>query len=216
MVSLVAMQLENFIVFPRNHGQNCFKLKASLQEDVMPKTIYHLAKFVCWGYINRAKHPNLKTLAEVRMYLYKQKNTSCEKIPPTIGSFYNHILRTFHQIRQWATSGGAVIDVRDPLEYGWEENNGNYIPAKTTNAFAPSFLVELISCNCMKCYKKSCSCQSNGEIAPTCVDAASYVKIQALHYPEQRGSPTSRGTLLIFNSHAEKIAALKKFTDLKM
>ena len=133
-----------------------------LQGEVMLKTIDHLAKFISWGYINRVKHPNLKTLAEVRVYLYKQKCASCEKIPPNMGSFYNDILRAFHQIRQWATSGEPLIDLRDPLEYGWEENNANYIPATTTNTFAPSFRVELISCNCMKYCKKSCSCHSNG------------------------------------------------------
>ena len=84
------------------------------------------------------------------MHLYKQKNASCEKIPPTMGSFYNHILCTFDQLRQGATAVEALIDVRNPLEYGWEENNGDYIPATTANAFAPSFLVELMSYNCKK------------------------------------------------------------------
>ena len=73
-----------------------------------------------------------------------------------MGSFYSHILRTLHQLRQWVTAGEALIDVRDALEYGWEENNGDYIPATTANAFAPSFLVELISCNYKKYCKKSC------------------------------------------------------------
>ena len=82
----------------------------------MPKTIDHLVKFVCMGYINRAKLPNLTTLAEVRVHLYKHKNASCGKIPPTMGSFYNHILHTFHQLRKPATAGEALIGVRDPLE----------------------------------------------------------------------------------------------------
>ena len=64
---------------------------------------------------------------------------------------------------QWATAGEALSDVRDPLEYGWEGNNGDYIPATTANAFAPSFLVNLISCNCKKYCKISCSCQSIGQ-----------------------------------------------------
>ena len=71
-------------------------------------------------------------------------------IPPTMGSFYNHISHIFHQLRQCATTGEGLIDVRDPLEYGWEENNGNYIPAVTANAFTPKFLIELISCNSKK------------------------------------------------------------------
>ena len=49
-----------------------------------------------------------------------------------MGSFYNHVLQTFHQLRQWATTGIALTDVQDPLE-----NNGDYIPEATTNAFSP-------------------------------------------------------------------------------
>ena len=63
--------------------QDYFKVFESLQEDVMPKTIEHFTKFVCWDYINRAKHPNLTTLAEVLVHLFKQINASCEKTPPT-------------------------------------------------------------------------------------------------------------------------------------
>ena len=75
-----------------------------------------------------------------------------------MGSIYNHILCTFHQLRQWKTTCKALIDMTDPLEYGWEENNGDYIPATTTNAFTPSFLVGFMSCNCNKYCKKSCFC----------------------------------------------------------
>ena len=141
--------------------QNIFKTFESLPDEIMPKTIEYLAKFVCWGYINRAKHPNLTTLAEVWVHLYKQKNADCEKIPPTMASFYNHILRTFHQLRQWENFGQALIDMWDPLGYKWEENNGDYIPATTANAFTPRFLLELISCNCKKYCKQSFSCHSN-------------------------------------------------------
>ena len=84
-----------------------------------------------------------------------------------MGSFYNHISHIFHQLRQCATTDEGLIDVRDPLEYGWEENNGNYIPAVTANAFTPKFLIELISCNSKKYCKISCSCHSNGQPPPS-------------------------------------------------
>ena len=80
-----------------------------------------------------------------------------------MGSFYDNILCIFRQPRQWATAGKALIDKQDPLEHGWEENNGNYIPAITANAFAHSFLVELIPCKYKKYCKISCSCHSNGQ-----------------------------------------------------
>ena len=55
-----------------------------------------------------------------------------------MGSFYKHILHIFHQLRKWATFGELRIGVRDPLEYGWEEDNVDYILAANVTAFAPA------------------------------------------------------------------------------
>ena len=101
-------------------------------------------------------------------------------------------------------------------ENGWEENNGDYIPAVTANAFALCFLVELISCNCKKRCKKCCSCHSNRQNYTDMCGCGEFCQSEGHALPTQnstwRGSPTSRGTLLIFNSHAEifwEIAVLK-------
>ena len=101
-------------------------------------------------------------------------------------------------------------------ENGWEENNGDYIPAATANAFALCFLVELISCNCKKHCKKSCSCYSNRQNCTNMCGSSKFCQREDHALPTQnstwRGSPTSRGTLLIFNSNAEifwEIAVLK-------
>ena len=64
-----------------------------------------------------------------------------ERIPPTVGSFYDNISRTFHRLRQWATVGKALTDVPDPLKYGKEGNNSHYIPAAAANTLVPSCLV---------------------------------------------------------------------------
>ena len=59
-----------------------------------------------------------------------------------MGSFYNHILHIFRQLRKWVTFGEARIGVRDPLEYGWEEDNVDYILAANVIAFAPAHSFE--------------------------------------------------------------------------
>ena len=60
-------------LFLQTKDQDIFKTFESLQQEVMPKTIHYLAKFIFWGYINRPKHQNLTTLAEVWVHLYKEK-----------------------------------------------------------------------------------------------------------------------------------------------
>ena len=135
-----------------------------LTDEIQNKTIYTLATFICSGYVNLKKIPQLKTLASVRVHMYKQKNANCEKIPPTYGSFRYHALRAFHQLRQWKTACESVIDVRDPLECGWEDSgDGKFVPSTTDSDFAPNTLIELVSCNCNKGCKKSCGCSSHGE-----------------------------------------------------
>ena len=52
-------------LFLQTKDQDIFKTFESLQQEFMPKTIHYLAKFTFWGYINRPKHQNLTTLAEV-------------------------------------------------------------------------------------------------------------------------------------------------------
>ena len=78
---------------------------------------------------------------------------------PNILSFHNHILSSFHQLRQWATGVEALIDVRDPLEHRREENDSNYISATTANI--PSFLVKIIRYNCKEYCINYCSCYPN-------------------------------------------------------
>ena len=40
-------------LFQQIKDQDVFKAFESLQEEIIPKIIDHLAKFVCWVYINR-------------------------------------------------------------------------------------------------------------------------------------------------------------------
>ena len=171
-------------MFPSRHGQNCLcrlEFRISLRHLQVCKrsscqkllTIYQSSS--AGVKLTSLSTANVTTLAEVQVHLYKQKNASCGGIPTTMGSFSNHILCTFHQLRQCKTTVDALLDVRDPLEYGWGEKNDDYIPATTANTFISSFLVELISCSSKKCCKKSCFCLSIGEIALAFVDAASSV-----------------------------------------
>ena len=119
------------------------------------------------------------------------------------------------------TDSDDQIDVRNPLENGWEENNRDYIPATGANAFAIIFLVEFMSCDCKKYCKKILCLPFEWARLHWHVWMRWVLSKHTLHYPEStwRESPTSRGTSLIFNSHADifwKIAVLEKFTDLKM
>ena len=73
----------------------------NFQENVGDETVDQLAKFICWGYMKRNKFPYLDNLRDTRVHIYKQLKADCEKIPRTKGAFLKHVLRAFHQLRQW-------------------------------------------------------------------------------------------------------------------
>lgn len=134
-------------------------------------------------------------------------------------SFHNHILSSFHQLRQWATDVEALIDVRNPLEHRREENNCNYISATAVNKLVPSFLVKIIWYNCKEYCINYCSCYPNGQNYTDMCGWGEFRQNTDPSLPRQylkRISDLKR-TLLIFNSHTDiflKINVLENFTDL--
>ena len=92
----------------------------------------------------------------------------------------------------------------------------------SANAFALSFLVKLISCNCKNYCKKPCSSQSNEQNCSDMCKCGEFCQNRETPLPRtalEKRSPTSRRTLLIFNNHLEifrKVAAPKRFQNIKM
>ena len=56
----------------------------------------------------------------------------------------------------------AITGTRDPLDYGWEINNGKIVPVTTDIEIAPKAIIELVACNCGgECSNLRCKCKKN-------------------------------------------------------
>ena len=95
--------------------------------------------------------------------MYSQACVSNDNIPPTKGAFKQHVLRAAHQYLQYKTACKALIDVRNPQDYGWLEMQNEFVPQTTENKIAPDSVVQMVSCNCQKGCVKGCNCQKHGE-----------------------------------------------------
>ena len=138
---------------------------SDFQTTVKDSILIELEKIVCWGYEKREKFSQIKTFSKARVKLYTKQKVNSDRIPPTRGSFRQHALRAFHQLRQYKTACEAFINILDPSEYGWIHIGEEFVPHTTDSEMAPNSVVQLVSCNCNKgrCTKK-CKCASNDEV----------------------------------------------------
>ena len=79
-------------------------------------------------------------------------------LPPTSAAAEQHSLRTYFQVQTWMDND------LNPLDWGWEKKNGQYMPIMTTQNPAPDELMRLIACNCTKnqCHTLRCECKRSG------------------------------------------------------
>lgn len=100
-----------------------------------------------------------------KTFLTLSSVTSIDKIPPTYGAWYQHILRAHLQANIWLQD--IVVDpvFLDPLNFGWKLNdNLKMQPVLTSSEDIASTdtLAQLVKCNCgvSKCARR-CTCKQN-------------------------------------------------------
>ena len=99
----------------------------------------------------------------LRLKRFQQKVSSsrtCVKpgvLPPTSAAARYHSMRVYLQVQQW------MGNQMQPVEWGWCEKGGQYIPVLTDKAAAPPNLLKIVRCNCKTGYSnRHCTCKANG------------------------------------------------------
>jgi hypothetical protein len=90
----------------------------------------------------------------------KKKYSAFAKKPPTLGAFYQHLLRCHVQARICHQADQAFVDHVDPVGSGWHVVDGKLYPVTTTDTIVPSEILNLDSCGCKgNCETRRCSCR---------------------------------------------------------
>ena len=110
--------------------------------------------------------PNTVTsLASLRWYLFSKYQFESEKMPPTLATFHQKILRASFTAKQWKSAHTPVPDLPNPEECGWKWNGTIYQPIMTTQDPAPTSVIELSMCQCKTgCSNLRCRCKKYGLI----------------------------------------------------
>ena len=90
----------------------------------------------------------IKRLSEARVYLFERKLGDPDKLPPTSGSLYQHVLRVHHQCNMWRQSYIPMQDIASLLNFGWIYDGRKCMSVTTEDPIAPEEVLKNLICNC--------------------------------------------------------------------
>ena len=93
------------------------------------------------------------------MVLSDRANIDPALLPPSPRAAYYHGLRVYHQIQVWIKLSEKDIN---PMNWGWEMENGKFSPIMTDNEAGPPDILKVIRCGCEGTCGKRCSCRKAG------------------------------------------------------
>ena len=93
------------------------------------------------------------------MITKSRSNIDPSVLPPSPRAAVYHGLRFYHQIKVWLFLMNTDCD---PMNWGWEINNGSFSTIMTEAESGPQDFLEMIRCNCKESCDKRCSCQKAG------------------------------------------------------
>ena len=106
----------------------------------------------------KSTHPT----ADKAIYeLFCKKNQKSEYLPPTSDCWWQHVRRCNYQVYLWKQSLIDMMDLANPEDTGWQEEEGALAPVYLTKPPAPASVTELTSCGC-KTSCRSCKCSKAG------------------------------------------------------
>ena len=105
---------------------------------------------------------NVESIADLRWLLFSKYGYEIATLPPTTGALKYRIFRSHYVALVLKKCSEPTQNLPDPVNFGWELENGNLVPIMTVDLPAPSGLIELSMCSCKtSCETNRCSCRRN-------------------------------------------------------
>lgn len=129
------------------------------KETLSASDFEEIEAFICSLY--SASNKCFKSLAELRWWLFAQRQVSTDNMPPTQAALKPAIQRCHYQCTEWNRDTQAHPNLPTPTDYGWKLANGEFEPIMCTIPCAPEEILNLIKCACKKnnCSQR-CKCST--------------------------------------------------------
>ena len=121
-----------------------------------------LQSWIVKSYGGKKRPEDVKTIPQLRWYLFTKFLCEVSKLPPTTAAFKYKVFRSHYVTLVLKISLLPMQNLPSPLDYGWERVNTSYLAIMTDELPAPLALVELSSCSCKtRCCNNRCKCYKN-------------------------------------------------------
>ena len=151
-------------VLMRSKGDIYHAFSALGKDEALPtqEVIESLEQFVVTLFGGNGCPTYVKTLPQLRWYLYSKFQTDADKLPPTMSALKFKIFRSHFVTLVLRRANIPVQNLPQPEKYGWERRGNALMPIMTDNLPAPMAMIELSVCGCKSnCQNKRCKCRKN-------------------------------------------------------
>ena len=98
-------------------------------------------QLVCQMYQQKT---DIKTVEALGWSLLKKNQAESERLSPTEAALHQAILRAHCQLRVWNNDHVANPVLPSPEGYGWQDEDGKWVPVMTNRPPAPEAIIQLV------------------------------------------------------------------------
>ncbi len=104
-------------------------------DDPTDEAMAAMELFVCKLYAPKGQV--ITNLPDCRWFLFSQKQAECEKLPPTLPTFKQHVRRANLIARIWMKADEPHPELPIPTDCGWTLEENRFVPIMSTEEPAP-------------------------------------------------------------------------------
>ena len=93
---------------------------------------------------------DIKTVKALRWSLFKKNQAESERLPPTQAALHQALRRAHYQLLVWNNDHVANPVLPSPEGYGWQDEDGKWVPVMKNLPPAPEAIIQLVRCKCAK------------------------------------------------------------------
>ena len=126
-------------------------------DGALPSILAPIGSFLCKVYA--PKNSNNTAISKLRWELYRLKNFEGEKLPPTLATFYPHMMRVNFDSKRNKSYLQCHPNLLPLNRSGWKTHDEAYSPIKSLIGPAPKEVMKLVKGTCGKgCKEGKCLC----------------------------------------------------------
>lgn len=130
--------------------------------DVSEELCGQIEKFTCLMYDSKCSTTSINS-CRFKLFCSRRGAMESSQLPPCQDCLLQHLKRANYQTAIWRRSLEPKPNIPDPVNMGWHIEEGTLEPLWMTGPPAPTAVLQLLSCKCVRsCKEDECQCAKSG------------------------------------------------------